>query len=235
MRRTLAGLVGLLLLAVAGPALAQAPPYTFSVNSGPVYQYTTASVRASNITTPVALWSSIIPAALIATTSNTNWTPSKVQTPVPLHLILHGMMSTVSKACSACAPSFNMGVNFGGGSAGVATITLASAKAPPLGLRQQPVVIDVWYNTIATAVRTNTPGSGQGLYFLKARMAITNNATAAFNYAVATETLFNALAFGKTGPAFTASAQQLNIIFQWSSASLTNSLNIYSGTLLFGN
>lgn len=224
--------LGLLL----APLAAWAQPFSYGGYAQGVVMYSTASVSCSNTASACSLWSSTIPGALTATTANTNWSPSGVATPPGLHLTLLGALNT---NVAIDGPGLmNLGVNYGGGVTGVATIALVNAYAPMNGLRSAPVQIDVWVSPIATGTSTSLPAGGAGYVFLRGRMTYAGAANTASIWGPAgsaTETTFNAIVAGSTGGAFLASAEQLNVIVQWSSASATNSFNIYNGVLVFGN
>ncbi len=231
MRRAL--LATLLLLLTAGlgvaPALAQ-PPFAFGVSSQGVLQYSTASISAVNTTSGVSLWQSLISGALTATAPNVNWSPSSVQTPVPLHLVLHGHLLT--NIATAAVGAVNIGVNFGGGSSGVASLALANAWLPQQNLATVPVQLDVWMSPVATATSTSIPGAGPCFFYVSARLHVAT--TSSTGVLGAANTILDAHTCGTSGGAFLASAQNLNVIWQWASAAATNSLTIYRGVLKYG-
>jgi hypothetical protein len=233
MRPTLRVLALLTALLLVGAPLASAqPPFSFGTFAQGIAQYSTASISAVNTTAPVALWSSTIPGPFTATSANSNWTPSSVATPPPMHLVLQGNLTT--NVASASVGPVNIGVNFGGGVTGVASLALANASVFDRNLATVPMQLDVWFAPVATATATSLPGGGACFFHMSARLTIATASTTGV-LAGASPTILDAQACGTVGGGFLASAEQLNVLWQWGSASLTNSATIYRGTLLYGN
>lgn len=220
------------LLCAAGALAPAEAQVSYSIPNQGVLQYTTASVAMVNTTAATSLWSSLIPGAYTATAPNTNsaYSPSFVVTPPPLHLTLHGSIST--NIASSSVGTLNMGVNYGGGSSGVASLALANALVLDRNLASVPVQIDVWMSPVATATATAIPGAGACFFYMSATLKV---ATASFTGVLgAGPTVVDAHVCGTSGGAFLASAQQLNVIANWASASATNALSIYRGVLVIG-
>lgn len=226
--RLLALLCALILAGVA-PAAAQT---AYGIPNQGILQYTTASVAVVNTTSSAALWSSTIPGAYTATAPNTNsvYSPSFVTTPVPLHLTLQGQLST-NAGCSACVGTVNLGVNYGGGVTGVASVALVNAVTLPSALTSVPWTLDVWVSPVATGTATSSPGAGACYVYLSSELRI---ATGTASSGVVSPMYFASHVCGTSGGAFLASAEQLNVLMNWASASATNSWNLYRGTLQLG-
>lgn len=212
----------------AGPAAAQ-PPFTFGLNAQGIIQYSTASVSVVNSTTASALWSSTVSGALTATSANANWTPSSVATPPPLHLVLQGQLTT--NIGTGAVGNINMGVNYGGGVTGVASLALINGIALPNNMNSAPWTLDVWFSPVATATNGNTPGAGSCYFWLNAELRIASNTA---SNGLSAPLFFANSVCGTTGGAFLASAEQLNVLMNWASASATNSFNVYRGVLMYG-
>lgn len=220
------------LLCAAGALAPAEAQISYSIPNQGILQYNTASVTMVNTTAATALWSSLIPGAYTATSPNTNtvYSPSFVVTPPPLHLVLQGSLST--NIATAGVGTMNIGVNYGGGSTGVASLALANAISFHQNLAAVPYQIDVWLSPVATATNTAIPGAGACFFYMSARMTV---ATSSFSGVLgAAPVTLDAHTCGTTGGAFLASAQQLNVLANWASASSTNSLSVYRGTLLLG-
>lgn len=206
------------------------PPFTFGLNSQGIIQYSTASVSVSNSNTDTALWSSVISAGLTATAANANWSPSSVQTPPPLHLVLQGQLTT--NIGVAAVGNINMGINYGGGVTGVASMALLNAIALPNNVNSAPWQLDVWLAPVATATNSSLPGGG-GACFVH-MLATLQIATATNTNGLVAPMNFTQQVCGTTGGGFLASAEQINVLVRWASASLTNSINVYRGVLMLG-
>lgn len=206
------------------PVASAQPPFSFGLYSQGVVQYNTASISATNTTNEVLLWQSLIPGALMATSANSNWSPSSVATPPPLHLHLEGTVNT--NAPSGAVGNVNVGVNYGGGVTGVATMALLNAVALTNALSNAQVHIDICLAPIATASQSAGVQGSVAAMFMTGRMAVQTSSTA--------ETIYAASVIGTTGGGFLASTEQLNVLWKWASATNTNALNIYQGVLSYG-
>jgi len=226
--RTLRLLALLCAVLVAGVAPVAAQT-SFGIPNQGILQYTTASVTVVNSSASSALWSSVVPGAYTATAPNTNsvYSPSFVVTPVPLHLQMFGQFTTNIGA--GAVGNINMGVNYGGGSTGVASVALVNAVALGNNLNSAPWQLDVWMAPVATATLSSLPAAGACTFYLNARLTL---ATASGGNAPQT---FDAHTCSNSSGAFLASAQQLNVLMNWASASATNSWTVYRGTLMLGN
>lgn len=205
------------------PVASAQPPFSFGLYSQGIAQYTTASVAVTNSTLDTSIWQSLIPGALMATSANSNWA-SGVATPPPLHLHLEGTLNT--NAPSGAVGAVNVGVNYGGGVTGVATIALLNAVSLTNNLANAPVHIDVCFAPISTASQSAGVQGSVAAMFLTGRMAVQTSSTA--------ETIYAASVIGTTGGGFLASTEQLNVLWRWASATNTNALNIYQGVLSYG-
>lgn len=219
MRRVMPRIALLLLAALALDWTPGLPPKPVPVASaqfgitgpGGVVNYTTASVTCTNTTAACTLYSTTVPAGLMATGSIASSTT--IGTPPGLHLIMLGTLNTPS---SGQIGTINLGANFGGSTA---TLTLLNGHtpAPPGALTTVPIQIDVWISDIATATTANT-------VWLRGRVA--------YVAASGTETVVNSQVLGTTALNV---AQTLAVNWNWGSASNTNALNLYNQQLIIGN
>lgn len=232
---------------LVGVAQVKAQPSFFPSRGGNQLIMYTASQSVVNSTTASNIFTGIIPAALFATPPSANVAAtiggglSSVQTmsafttgmPAPLHVSLKGIFEWA-------AGTINMGVNFGGGQTGAATIALVNAFTPSAAVgsvaaggasaaaQMSPIDIDCWIVPVATASGTlNSLGSA----LLSCRAEIPNGTSATPVYSNAT--IFKAANY--TSTAFqAASPQVLNVIWQWGTANAANSLVIQGVSVTMG-
>jgi hypothetical protein len=182
----------------------------------------TASVNIVNSTAQGKLFYWTIPAALMATISQSN-------SAIPLHLAMHGLISTASSSTV-----INLGVNWGPGgttstpSNQTATVALVNAVALDASMARRPIALDVWVSPIATTnfaptFATPTLAPAGFTSFLTARLAY-ESGTGGF----ATESVFNAASLAQTN---TLVPQKLSVWWGWQAASSSNSVEIYRATL----
>src|SRR3990167_7296363 len=216
-RTLLIGGLLLALLAVPGGAWAQ-PVHPTSGIQGPqrIVNYWAASAPIVNTVSPVTLYSAIITPALLATRAQSNIRYADLTqanaTP-PLHIKLNGMLSTATTAVGES--TIQLGVNLGGGISPAATIALINGFDPANALVQVPIQIDVWLGPDAT------PSGGA--------------AGGEWTEAAGTATVFNAATISSGTSLNIASANMLNIVWQWGTARVGGSLTIFKSLLSVGD
>jgi len=228
-RTLLIGGLLLALLAVPGGAWAQ-PVHPTSGIQGPqrIVNYWAASAPIVNTVSPVTLYSAIISPALLATRAQSNIRYADLTqanaTP-PLHIKLNGMLSTATTAVGES--TIQLGVNLGGGISPAATIALINGFDPANALVQVPIQIDVWLTPIATPSATATGIGWSNQIFMHAR--------AEWTEAAGTATVFNAATISSGTSLNIASANMLNIVWQWGTARVGGSLTIFKSLLSVGD
>lgn len=134
----------------------------------------------------------------------------------PLHLKLVGRLTT--NAPAGGVGTVNLGCNYGGTSASIA---LSNALAPSVNLTAMPIQIDLWLSGYST----RTAGING---WLQGRLEYATVAATAATAPVV-------LAAGVDSTTSPGTSNTLTCIWQWASASATNSLVITNGKLVAGD
>lgn len=239
MRRTLLGLLCLLLL--AAPFLASAQTFP-TVGPGGVIVYSDASVSVSNSAASTKVFQYTIAAGYIATatavpTTGTSelYTESRSTTPIftapaPIHLRMVGRLRTNPGVGSA--GSADLAVSFGGTTATMAVLNAATLPGSCLG----PVVLDVWISPIALTAAT--PTTDNSSVYMAARLTAPGTSgqgggvLCASTGSFSTASLTNVDVLGTTR---LSSPTRINVEWKWSSASHTNSIVFYNRILKLGD
>ena len=191
------------------------------IGPGGVVHFTAASVTSENSSVAKKMYEFVVPAALVATSSQitrtgTQSTLNVVAASVPLHLTCQGRISAAS------SPNAYFGANFGGANATVTMLNGPVATNATMAI--MPVTVDVWVSPVATA----TTGVST---FIQARMAYVQFPSTT-GLSAASETVWNANTLGTIN---LASANTLNVVWQWGTAATGNALTFYKCVLVQGH
>jgi len=225
MRRFLALTLALVLMTLA-PASAQ-PPIAPIVANGVIVS-TTASIGVVNTIQAQTLWAGLIPPGLLATPPAANVAAvisgvggGQIQGfttgPAPLHLSLTGSVQTGSSG------TMQLGVNYGGGASGSATVSLINGFSPAASAGPAPFRVDCWLIPVATASATAAAPQSLVLSCRAELVSATPTQPNIFNANGFTSTTFNL-----------ASPNVMNVTWQWGAAGAGNEIKIYGSTLTIG-
>jgi len=224
MRRMLLVLLAVAVLAAPFAAFAQ----TFSVPGNPTVLWSNASITDVNSASEVSMFQYVVPAALIATSTNVTGTVTgtnylsnansqawQMNAPQPLHFRAIGTVG------GGQVSTLMLGVNLGGSTA---TVNLNNITTGGLGAGLQPARLDVYVIPIATT--TATPTSTNNSVFLVARFEYGGMTAAGGTATVVTSNTIAALNV--------ASPAQLNVVSRWQSAVSSSTLNFNNRILRIG-
>jgi hypothetical protein len=207
MLKRCAVLVALLLLSpVAATAQVYLSPNAQVISTG-------ASANATNTSGAVTLFTYSVPSSLLQGNFS------------PLHLRMVGQLST--NINDAAVGTVNAACNFGGTTASI--MLLNSSTATPAwntlrgSLTNAPLTIDVWLNGYAA------PQSNGIIESIIGRMEVASVT------ATATQSPMVFASSTSAGTTAVTSAATLACTWQWTSASATNSIQIFNGTLSAGS